>query len=71
MDGKYFILDNFRKLKAWGLEGFRAQRNLIENKGQKECAEAFIKAIRNGTPAPISIDEIFEVHEWLFKAAIK
>jgi len=32
-----------------------------QNKGQKACAKAFLEAISQGKPAPISAEEIFEV----------
>ena len=32
-----------------------------QDKGQKACAVAFIKAIAQGGPAPIPFDEIVEV----------
>jgi hypothetical protein len=32
-----------------------------QDKGQKACAAAFVQAITTGGPAPIPLDEIFEV----------
>jgi hypothetical protein len=34
---------------------------LRQDKGQKACAAAFVKAIREGGVTPIPIEEIFEV----------
>jgi hypothetical protein len=32
-----------------------------QDKGQESCVRAFVEAIRNGTSAPISMDELLEV----------
>ena len=54
-------LDNFRKLKGFGWKGFKSMKLWSQNKGQKECSMSFMEAVRNGTPSPISLEEIFEV----------
>jgi predicted dehydrogenase/threonine dehydrogenase-like Zn-dependent dehydrogenase len=54
-------LDNFKRLRGYGWKGFRSQRLRTQDKGQKACVAAFVDSIRNGTPSPISIEEIFEV----------
>ena len=33
--GKVLRLDNYRKLQAWGIPGFRTRRLLAQDKGQK------------------------------------
>lgn len=68
-DGKIFMLDNFRKLQAWGAPGFRTRRNLAQDKGQIACSAAFLKAIETGGKPPIPVQEIFEVQRWLLKAS--
>jgi predicted dehydrogenase/threonine dehydrogenase-like Zn-dependent dehydrogenase len=60
--GKVFCLDNYRKLKAWGVPGFRTRRLLWQDKGQVDCCRAFLEAVRNGTSSPIDSSELFEVH---------
>ncbi len=70
-DSTVLRLDNFRKLKAWGLPGFRTRRRLSQDKGQVACCAAFLKAIEIGGPSPISVAEIFEVQRWLLKAVNK
>ena len=67
-DGKVFQLDNYRKLKAWGIPGFRSRRLLSQDKGQFSCCSAFLEAIKTGGPAPIPISEIFEVQNLLLEA---
>jgi predicted dehydrogenase/threonine dehydrogenase-like Zn-dependent dehydrogenase len=60
-DGRVLQLDNFRKLKGFGWPGFNKMNLWRQDKGQKTCAAAFIKAIEQGGPAPIPFDEIAEV----------
>ena len=69
--GKVFRLDNFRKLQAWGLSGFRTRRLFSQDKGQRACCAAFLKAIETGGPSPIPLSEIFEVQRWLLDAVNK
>ncbi len=59
--GRVLQLDNFRKLKGFGWPGFSRMKLWRQDKGQKACAAAFIKAISQGGPAPIPFDEIVEV----------
>jgi predicted dehydrogenase/threonine dehydrogenase-like Zn-dependent dehydrogenase len=66
--GKVLRLDNYRKLQAWGLPGFRTRRRLSQDKGQVACCKAFLAAIEAGGPAPIPAAELFEVQRWLLRA---
>ena len=59
--GKVLQLDNFRKLKGFGWKGFNKMNLWQQDKGQKACAKAFLEAVSQGKPAPISDQEIFEV----------
>lgn len=59
--GRVLQLDNFRKLKGYGWPGFKRMNLWRQDKGQKACAAAFVAAIESGGPAPIPINEIFEV----------
>lgn len=68
-DGKVLQLDNYRKLKSWGIPGFRTRRHMTQDKGQVTCCAAFLKAIETGGSQPIPVDEIFEVQRWLLQAA--
>jgi predicted dehydrogenase/threonine dehydrogenase-like Zn-dependent dehydrogenase len=70
-DGKVLRLDNYRKLKAWGIPGFRTRRLLLQDKGQVACCSAFLKAIEHGGEAPIPSMEIFEVQRCLLEAVKK
>ncbi|EZQ19855.1 dehydrogenase [Halopseudomonas bauzanensis] len=59
--GRVLQLDNFRRLKGFGWPGFKKMNLWKQDKGQNACAAAFLGAIENGTPTPISSEEIFEV----------
>ncbi len=59
--GRVLQLDNFRKLKGFGWPGFSKLNLWKQNKGQSECAAAFLAAVENGGVTPITSDEIFEV----------
>lgn len=59
--GRVLQLDNFRKLKGFGWPGFKKMNLWKQDKGQSACAAAFLAAIENGSEAPISVEEIFEV----------
>jgi len=65
--GKVLQLDNYRKLKAWGIPGFRTRRLLSQDKGQEACCKAFLNAIETGGSPPIPLGEIFEVQRWLLQ----
>lgn len=66
--GSVLRLDNFRRLQAWGIPGFRTQRRFKQDKGQVTCAAAFLKAIAQGGPAPIPPAELLEVQRWLINS---
>lgn len=59
--GKIFQLDNFLKLRAWGVKGFKEKKLFKQDKGQFNCVKMFLDAIKNGTGTPIPLDEILEV----------
>lgn len=59
--GRVLQLDNFRKLTGYGWPGFKKMNLWRQDKGQKACAAAFVKAVQQGGPAPIPFAEILEV----------
>lgn len=59
--GGVLQLDNFRKLKGFGWKGFTKMNLWKQDKGQRACADAFVRAIAAGGPAPIPPAEIFEI----------
>lgn len=66
--GQVLQLDNFRKLKGFGWRGFRAMNLFRQDKGQANCAKAFVEGLASRTPA-IAPEEIFEVARATIDAA--
>ena len=54
-------LNNFRKLQGFGWDGFSKMNLWSQDKGQKNCVNAFMDTVREGGKNPIPQDEIFEV----------
>ena len=59
--GRVLQLDNYRRLIGFGWPNFKKMNLWRQDKGQKACAKAFIKAIEGSASAPIPIEEIIEV----------
>lgn len=59
--GRVLQLDNFRKLKGYGWPGFTKLNLWKQDKGQRQCATAFLGAIEKGHAPAISFEEIMEV----------
>ena len=59
-DGKALQLDNFRKLKGFGWNGFKKMNLISQDKGQLACVSEFIEGLQFGKSC-IPVDEIFEV----------
>jgi len=60
-EGKVLHLDNYRSLRGEGWNDLRKLRSFRQDKGQQAFVSAFVAAIREGKPAPISYAEIQEV----------
>lgn len=69
--GRIIVLDNYRRLTAHGVPGFRGTRSLGQDKGQKACSRAFVEALRSGGPAPVPLHEVLEVSRVAIEAAAK
>ncbi|UFH48241.1 bi-domain-containing oxidoreductase [Pseudomonas sp. KNUC1026] len=67
--GKVLQLDNFRKLKGFGWPGFSSMNLWKQDKGQDQCAAAWLASLRSGKSA-IPVDEIFEVAEATLQSAM-
>lgn len=67
--GRILQLNNFRKLTGFGWKNFSKMNLWRQDKGQNQCALAFLRAIQNGTPSPIPVDELFEVAALSIEAA--
>ncbi|EGQ7944377.1 bi-domain-containing oxidoreductase [Vibrio cholerae] len=59
--GRVLQLDNFRKLKGFGWPSFSKMNLWKQDKGQTDCAAAFLSAIESGKESPIPARELFEV----------
>ncbi len=69
-DGSVLQLDNFRALRGYGWKGLRNSSSWRQDKGQINCARAFVDAIRRGDAASlIPYSEIDEVTRACFSAA--
>lgn len=69
--GGVLCLKNFRTLRGYGWRGFSSKTLWRQDKGQQACAAAFLASIREGTPPPIPIEEIFEVARVTLEVAAK
>jgi predicted dehydrogenase len=67
--GRTLQLDNFQKLQSFNWPGLRSQNLWRQNKGQMECAAAFLKAVGTGGPSPVPPAELFEVARVTIEAA--
>jgi predicted dehydrogenase/threonine dehydrogenase-like Zn-dependent dehydrogenase len=67
--GRVLQLDNFRRLRGFGWPGFRSMNLWSQDKGQRDCARAFVQAVASGGPAPIPFDEVVEVARASIRAA--
>src|SRR5262245_36412749 len=59
--GAILQLDNFRKLSSFGWPGFTGLNLWRQDKGQRQLASAFVKAVAESGPPPIPIAELIEV----------
>lgn len=61
--GRTLQLDNFLKLRGFNWPGFRKQNLWRQDKGQRACATAFLRALESSSATPIPPEELFEVAE--------
>jgi len=59
--GRILQLDNFRRLEGYGWPEFGQMKLFRQDKGQKACATAFVRAIERGADSPIAFNELLEV----------
>lgn len=59
--GGVLQLDNFRKLRGFGMPRTANRSSLRQDKGQAACAARFISAVRGEDGWPIPLDELIEV----------
>ena len=59
-DGSSLCIDNFMKMQGYNWKGFSKMNLYSQNKGNKECVDAFISSIKNSEPSPIPYEEILQ-----------
>tara|TARA_R110002124_G_scaffold281837_1_gene456535 strand:+ start:16005 stop:18128 length:2124 start_codon:yes stop_codon:yes gene_type:complete len=59
--GRTLQLVNFLQLRGFNWPGFNKQNLWRQDKGQVNCAAAFVKAVETGGHTPILAEELFEV----------
>jgi predicted dehydrogenase/threonine dehydrogenase-like Zn-dependent dehydrogenase len=59
--GRVLQLDNFRRLRGFGWPDFKRLNLWRQDKGQRNCAAAFLAAANGSSGAPIPFEEIIEV----------
>ena len=67
--GRVLQLDNFRRLHGYSWPGFTRMKLRRQDKGQRACAQAFLRAVKGEAPAAIPADELFEVARVTIRAA--
>ena len=67
--GRVLQLDNFRKLRGYGWPGFKTMNLWQQDKGQRACAAAFVRAVEHGGAPPIPFEELVEVSRAAIEAA--
>ena len=70
-DSKVICIDNFRKLRGWGVSSSPTWGFTRQNKGHALLMSTFAAAIRDGAPAPIPMSELFEVSRWSIEAGLR
>jgi predicted dehydrogenase/threonine dehydrogenase-like Zn-dependent dehydrogenase len=68
-DGKTVAIDNWRRLRRFGVPGAWLERGGRMDKGHAAEIAAWHAAVRSGGPSPIPLDEIVEVSRWAIRAA--
>lgn len=67
-DGRVLLLDNFRKLKAYGWPGFSSMKTRQQDKGHSAQFRTFIEAVSKGGYQVMRFDEIDNVMRATFAA---
>ncbi len=67
-DGKTAAIDNWRRLRRYGVAGPLWERSRALDKGHAEELRRWMAAVRGEQPAPIPLDELFEVSRWSARA---
>ena len=68
-DGKTVAIDNWRRLRRFGVPGAWLERGGAMDKGHAAEVAAWHAAVKSGGPSPIPLDELLEVSRWAIRAA--
>lgn len=66
-DGRALAIDNWRRLQTWG-SGLGRGRRSRQDKGHQAELDAWLRAVKDGGPAPIPLEEIIEISRWSIRA---
>ena len=67
-DGRTVAIDNWRRLRRFGVPGPLFERAQAMDKGHAAEVRAWMKAVRGGGTAPIPLAEVLEVSRWAIRA---
>jgi predicted dehydrogenase/threonine dehydrogenase-like Zn-dependent dehydrogenase len=67
-DGKTVAIDNWRRLRRFGVPGPLWERAHQQDKGHAEEMRQWMAAVRGERDAPIAPEELFEVSRWAIRA---
>lgn len=67
-DGKTVTIDNWRRLRRFGIRGPFFERARKMDKGHASEVAAWFTALRSGGPVPIPLDELLDVSRWAIRA---
>ncbi len=67
-DGKALRIDNWRRMKGWGVEGASLGLLSSQDKGHSPLVTAFLEGVRGAGGGPIPTREFSEVGGWLVGA---
>lgn len=59
--GHVLQLQDFKQLQGWGWKGFSGSNLRHRDKGRLACIQAFVDAVKGGTPCPVALDEVLEI----------
>lgn len=67
-DGKTVAIDNWRRLRRFGVPGRWFERAGRMDKGHEAEVKAWVRAVRERSGPPIPLDELMEVSRWAIRA---
>jgi len=68
-EGKGLRIDNFRRMRRWGVSTRRLWARQDKDKGHAHLVRAFVDAVKETRPGPIPHAEILETASWIARLA--